>query len=547
MADTPAATRAVKEPPPARPPARTPTTRTRTPGTPTGTPGTPTAPAAPTAPTAPGVPARTPAAPGSVRSRMLLPVVLGGAFMTVMDSFILNVAAPTIRTSLHTGLTQSELVISGYVLAYGLLLITTGRLGDLHGHRRAFLAGLALFTAASLACGLATSATALIALRLLQALGAAILYPQVLALLQTSFTGRHRARAFAAFGATIGAASVTGQLLGGVLLAADPFGLSWRTAFLVNVPAGALLLTAAAFTIPRTPQRRPARLDLTGVLLLTGALLLLTLPLVHATGPARPPWTWTLPLLSLPAFAAFHRHERALHARGGTPLVPPALLRSPAFRRGGATALAFFAGNAGLFFALALLLQNGLGYSPLQAGLTFTPLACAFVAASLLAPRLKPPYQAHVLVIGYTVNAAGTLLLLAATLLPATAGDRWTLMAALAVIGFGEGLGVSPLFAAVLRDAPAHDSAAASGAMETAAQIGMSLGITVTALVFSRTLGTRTGAGAHQDAFTAALAAVTLLALLALALAPRPANGTGTGDTAPRPGTGTAPRAGRSR
>ncbi|PKK13903.1 MFS transporter [Thermomonospora sp. CIF 1] len=467
--------------------------------------------------------------PGTERIRgqslWALLVAMAGTFMAIMDSFIVNVAVPSVQASLNATFAQVELAVSGYVLVYGLLLVTGGRLGDLFGARRLFLTGTAVFTLASLAAGLAGGPAALIAFRALQAVGAAMFYPQVLALLQTSFTGRARAIAFAVFGATIGLASIAGQVIGGLLIHLDLFGLGWRNVFLVNVPLGLLTLAGAARVLPagRAAGRR-ARLDPAGVALLSTALLLLSVPLTFGHQAGWPAWTRISLIAAAPAAVAFLAWERALAARGGDPLVDPALFRRRAFAAGNALAVVFFAGNAGLFFVLTLQLQNGMGHSPIAAGLTFLPLAAAFALASLLGPRLEARIGHHVLTVGYAANAAGTLALL---LTAWSAGSGLTgrlLLPALAVIGFGEGLGVSLLIGTALRGVPAEDAGAAGGVLETAVQIGMSLGVTVLGLVFSAALGGDHEAAAdpnvHAGAFTVALAGNLVLALAALALLP---------------------------
>ncbi|WP_234334637.1 MFS transporter, partial [Streptomyces sp. NRRL B-1347] len=471
----------------------------------------------------------TPAGAGGgagVRRGWLLLVVMGGTFMAIMDGFIVNVAVPAVRSGLGASFAQAELTVSGYLLAYGLFLVAGGRLGDAYGCRRLFLAGLALFTAASLACGLAASAPALIAFRVVQALGAALFYPQVLAVLQTAFTGRRRARAFAVFGATIGGASVAGQLLGGLLVQADLFGLSWRPVFLLNVPLGLLLLLGAALTLPPAPRpgpaagpcpvRRGAGLDTGGTLLLTAVLLLLLGPLTLGHGAGWPVWSVLMPVAAVPAAVLFVRYERALAGRGGRAVVDPGLFTRGCFGAGSAIAVAFFAGNAGLFFVLTLHLQTALGYGALRAGLCFLPLAVLFVLASLLAPRLQERIGTRLLVAGYAANAAGSLALLGAVVAGSGTG---LLLVCLAVIGFGQGLGVSPLFAAALGQVPARLAGAASGVLETAAQIGMALGVTLAGLAFAARSG-----GGHRPgwgAFGAGLAVTALLALTALALVPR--------------------------
>ena len=458
------------------------------------------------------------------RGLWLLLVAMAGTFMAIMDSFIVNVAVPSIRAELNATFAEVELAVSGYVLVYGLLLVTGGRLGDLFGTRRLFLAGTVIFTAASLAAGLATDPAALIGCRAVQAVGAAFFYPQVLAVLQTEFTGRARATAFAVFGATIGLASIAGQLVGGLLIHLDLFGLGWRNVFLVNVPLGLLTLLGAARTLPpgRAEGHRP-RLDLTGVGLLSAALLLCTVPLTLGAQAGWPAWTWLSLVAAAPAAASFVAWERRLAARGGSPLVDPALFRLRTFAAGNGIAVAFFAGNAGLFFVLTLQLQNGLGLSPLAAGLTFAPLAATFALASLLGPRLQNRLGHHVLTLGYAVNAAGTLALLITAWLAGPAMTGPLLVPALAVIGFGEGLGVSPLIGTVLSGVPAKDAGSASGFLETTVQLGMSLGVTVLGLVFSVALGGHQAtatATAYPGAFTVALIGNLALALITLALLP---------------------------
>ncbi|TDE42842.1 MFS transporter [Nonomuraea mesophila] len=457
----------------------------------------------------------------SRRETWTLVVVMTGTFMAIMDSFIVNVAVPSIRAELPASFSQVELAVSGYVLVYGLMLVTGGRLGDLYGTRRLYLVGTWVFLLGSLAAGLAPDPVSLIAFRAVQAVGAGLFYPQVLAVLQTVFTGRARTTAFAVFGATIGLASIAGQVLGGLLIHLDVFGLGWRNVFLVNVPIGLAVLAGAARLLPsgRASGSRSG-LDLTGVGLLSGALLLLSVPLVEGQHAGWPVWTWISLGASLPVLAAFVVWERRLAVRGGSPLLDPALFRLRAFTSGNAIALAFFAGNAGLFFVLTLQLQNGMGYSPLVAGLTFVPLAVAFAAASLLGPRIQAVLGHHLLTLGYAINAAGTLALLATVWAAGTGATGWILLPSLAVTGFGQGLGVSPLIGTVLTGVPAKDAGAAGGVLETATQVGMSLGVAILSLVFFAFLGQRTSPAAFSDAFTITLIGNLALALTALALLP---------------------------
>ena len=462
--------------------------------------------------------------PGRITGRGLwmLLVTMAGTFLAIMDSFIVNVAVPSIRAELNATFAEVELAVSGYVLVYGLLLVTGGRLGDLFGTRRLFLTGTAIFTVASVCAGLAWDPVSLIVFRVVQAAGAAFFYPQVLAVLQTGFTGRARATAFAVFGATIGIASIAGQVVGGLLIHLDLFGLGWRNVFLVNVPIGLLTLLGAARALPagRADGHRTG-LDLAGVGMLSAALLLVTVPLTLGGQAGWPAWAWASLAGAVPAAAAFVAWERRHAARGGSPLVDPALFRVRTFAAGNGIALAFFAGNAGLFFVLTLNLQNGMGLSPLAAGLAFAPLAATFALASLLAPRLQDRLGHHVLTLGYAINAAGTAGLLLTAWLAGPAATGPLLVPALAVIGFGEGLGVSPLIGTALAGVPARDAGAAGGFLETTVQLGMSLGVTVLGLVFAAALGGHHATpAAYPGAFTTALLGNLALAVVTLCLLP---------------------------
>lgn len=452
----------------------------------------------------------------------ILGIALAGTFLAIMDSFIVNVAVPSVRAELNASFAQIEFVVGGYVLVYGLLLVLGGRLGDLHGVQRMFVVGVGVFTLASLAAGLAPDATSLIVARLVQGGGAALFYPQVLAILRTAFDGRAGATAFALFGATIGLASIAGQLVGGLLLHLDVWGLGWRLVFLVNVPVGVATVVGALRFLPRgerTCSRVRGALDVTGVGLLSVALLALSVPLVEGNHAGWPWWTWVSLVSSLPLLAVFVVWERRLKRRGGAPLVDPDLLALRGFAAGNGIAVVFFAGNAGLFFVLTLTLQDGLGYSPLTAGLVFAPLAVTFAVASLIGPRLSGRWGHHVLTLGYGVNTVGTAVLLATVWLDGAETTGWELVAPLAIVGFGQGLGVSPLFGAALGEVPERAAGAAGGVLETASQLGMSLGVTVLGLVFSTALGDGPSvAVAHLNAFTTALVGNLALAVAALVL-----------------------------
>ena len=245
----------------------------------------------------------------AVSPRWALAVVLTGQFMAVLDASVVNVAAPSIHASLHTSGAGLQLVIAGYVITYAVLLVTGARLGDILGHRRMFLGGLAAFTLASLGCGLATSTGMLVTLRFVQGAGAAAMIPQVLSLIQRTFDGPARGRPMRLYAAVLAGAAVTGQVVGGVLVSANLFGGTWRPVFLLNVPIGVILFLAGLRALPSGGGDRGRTLDLAGVATLTPAVLALILPLVlgqsegwpRGAGPAwpaarccsPPSWWWS--------------------------------------------------------------------------------------------------------------------------------------------------------------------------------------------------------------------------------------------------------------
>ncbi|EHP44343.1 major facilitator superfamily protein [Cupriavidus basilensis OR16] len=334
------------------------------------------------------VPHHAAASSPSSMDRLALLVMLSGTFMVVMDFFIVNVALPAIQRELHASAGALQCVVAGYGLANAAGLITGGRLGDMLGRRRMFMLGLMLFALTSAACGLAPSAPVLVAARVAQGLAGALLQPQVLAMLSLSYTGLARERAFAAYGLALGLAALLGQLVGGALIRADLGGLGWRACFLINVPVALIALLLAPRVLRAAPATSGSKPDVPGMALLAAALSALVWPLVEGRQQGWPPATLLTLAMAPVLLAMFAWHQRRLHARGGEPLVSPALFATPGFARGLGVTVAFYAGNASFYFVLALYLQDGLGLSPLQGGGAFTMLALGFFATSLAAPRI---------------------------------------------------------------------------------------------------------------------------------------------------------------
>ncbi len=455
------------------------------------------------------------------RRRLVLAVVLAGTFMAILDVAIVNVAIPSIRTDLGASFGGVELVISAYTLTYACLLITGGRLGDMFGRRRLFIGGLLLFAAASALCGAAPSIGVLVGARALQGVGGALMYPQVLAIIQVTFEGQERAQALGVFGSVIGIAAIAGQLIGGALLALNVFGLTWRAVFLVNVPVGLVAALAALLVLPDDRPESHTRLDGGGVGLIAVVLLLLSVPLLEGRDSGWPWWMRVSLVLVAPAAFLFAGYERRLAARGGAPLVRPELFRNRGFAGGLPIAFLFLASYASFLLLLAIYLQAGLGFSPLHSGAVYTPAAVGFFITSLAAPRLVPLLGRHVLSIGYVTAALG-LLATAATVAAAGSGlVGWELAPTLFLAGLGQGLGMSPLVGTIIAGLDPADAGAGAGAVTTTLQTGNVIGVGLGGLLFFTLLGNGHSGVAYANAFALALPACALLLLLAAALVHR--------------------------
>jgi len=315
---------------------------------------------------------------------LMLAVLLGGQFMALLDAFVVNVALPSIGAGLHASGASLQLVVGGYAAAYAMLLITGARLGDLYGRRRVYLLGVVMFTAASLACGLAPDSALLVLARCAQGAAAAVMVPQIISVIQMRFEGAARARALSAWGVVLATGAVAGVILGGVLVSADLLGAAWRPVFLVNVPFGVLLAVLVPRVVPADPlpARRTGpgsrRLDLRGLAIATPAVCLIVLPLVLGRELGWPAWTLGCVAAGLLLAGAFAGFERAVAARGGDPLLDLGVLRAPGLAAGLGTLSAVMAGYGGFLFVFTLHLQAGLGQSALRAGLSYVPMAGMF-------------------------------------------------------------------------------------------------------------------------------------------------------------------------
>ncbi|MEV1177026.1 MFS transporter [Nonomuraea sp. NPDC049784] len=449
----------------------------------------------------------------------LLPVILAALFMYGFDGNVVNVALPAIQSDLGAGAAALELVVGGYVFSYATGLVLGGRLGDIFAHRRMFLAGVAAFTLASVLCGLAQDPVQLVLARMLQGLTAAAMVPQVLALITIVFSAEQRPRALAWFGVTGGLSGVCGQLLGGLLLGADVFGLGWRVIFFINLPVGLVVFALASALLPRAATANRPALDGIGVLVISGSLALALVPLVLGREEGWPVWTWMLLPASVPAFWAALAWERRLAARGGQPLLDLTLFRGKVFTTGLAINAAFMAFFTSFVFVVSLTLQTGFGFNALGAGLVFTPMAVLAMLASLTGKRLIAKYGLRVMIAGSAITGLSVLLIAVGLQVE---GDRlavpW-LLTATGLMGIGNGLILPSLIGAPMTGIAPAQAGVASGTLSTAQQFASVTGVAVVGGIYFAVLNQGGYATAAEVAAWIALALVLTMMVLALRLA----------------------------
>ena len=434
------------------------------------------------------------------RRWIALGIVLTGAFMVLLDISIVNVAIPSIQTNLHASFAQVQLVLAGYQMAYAVVLITGGRLGDINGRKRMFMLGMAGFVLASASCGLAQTADMLVFSRVVQGLMAALMYPQVLSVIQVTFPPRERAAAFGIFGSTIGIATIAGPLLGGLIIRSDITGSSWRWVFLVNVPVGVASLIAAARLMSETKAPQGAKLDIPGVLIVSAALFLLAFPLVEGRDQGWPGWAFLMLALSVPAIAGFALLERTIERRNGKPLVPLSLFKDRAFTAGMAVSSIFFAGIPSFFFTFGLTVQIGLHFSALHAGLVTAPFAIGSASASAMSVRLAPKLGKNILFIGSGLLVIGMLATVATLHWRGTDLNGVDLIPAMFISGVGLGCTVAPLVNVILAGIRSADAGSAAGVLSTFQQVGGALGVAIIGVIFFGLLGNRAGNIAQDNA-----------------------------------------------
>ncbi|CAN5345915.1 MFS transporter [soil metagenome] len=448
-----------------------------------------------------------------------LAVLLVGMFMSLLDTTIVNVALPTIRDSLNANEATLAWIISGYALAFGLVLIPAGRIGDRFGHKWVFFTGLAIFTLASLACGLAQDSTQLIVARVVQGLGGGIFFPPVTAFIQLLFPPMKRGKAFAIMGAVIGVSSALGPVVGGLIIQATGESTGWRWIFAVNLPIGVVGVIAAAIVLPKVVAGAKAAMDYVGLLLLSVALVAILVPLIQGQDQGWPLWTYLSLAGGLIVLVLFALWERRMAAKGLSPLVPPHLFSHPAFTGGTILALVYFAAFTSIFFTISLLWQSGLGHTALESGLVSIPFAIGNIVGAAQSDRLAQKLGRTVLVLGTALVAIGLIALWIILLNVEPQNlNHWMLAAPLLVAGVGNGFFIAPNARFIVATVDRSEAGAASGVIGTMQRIGSAIGIAVISSVLFATahlstIDTAVGTAMRNGTYSSpALAAKAILA-----------------------------------
>ncbi len=426
------------------------------------------------------------------------PVVLVtalGFFMIMLDTTIVYVATPSILSSLHTSLDQVLWVFNGYLLTYAVLLITAGRLGDIFGPRQLFAAGLIVFTAASALCGLSQDAAQLIAARVVQGIGGALIAPQTLTVLMAIFPPARRGAAFGITGAVIGVSTLAGPTLGGLIVTY----WDWRWIFFLNVPIGIIALLGTFLVIPDVRPGRSHRLDLVGVMLSSASLLALVFGLIEGQ---RYGWgvisgSLTIPIVigaGVALFIVFLAWERFQDE----PLVPMRLFRDRNFSLMNWTGAAMFFGMQGIFIPVTIYTQSVLGMTPLESGLTVAPMSLTAGIVAPFAGRLADRFGGkYLLMAGLALFGAGAAIVTALATITST---QTTFILPFVVTGLGLGLVVAPMTTVAMRDIKPVLAGAASGVLNTTRQLGAVVGAAAVGAV----LQNRLAVALHDQAVTAA-------------------------------------------
>ncbi|MFF3540092.1 MFS transporter [Streptomyces sp. NPDC002466] len=449
-----------------------------------------------------------PAAPDPSRRKWIaLAVVLLAAFLDNVDSTIVTVALPSIQEDLGADYATAQWTLAGYALAFAVFLITGGRLGDIFGRKKLFIAGVIGFTLASVVCGVAATPGVLVGGRLAQGVMAALMVPQVMSVIMTTFDQKEWVVAFSMMGAVLGLGGVSGPLLGGVLTDLDVMGLGWRAVFLINIPFGVIAVALALWCLPESKSEQAPKLDVPGVALITVAALGLMFPLVQGREQGWPVWMFVMMGAALLLLVPFALYQRRRHEKDGSALIPPTLFKHRSFTAGVFVVMLAFSGITSFFLVLTYQMQLGLGWSAIRTALVTVAFPIGITATFQIAWRKGTANGRAFVALGTSIMAVGTLLMI---LLTHTQGQDLTwyqVAGAELVVGLGMGLCSPILTNVVLGDVPQQDAGAGSGVVNALIQFGTATGIAVVGVIFFSLSGS--GGGSRAERFSDATA-VTL-------------------------------------
>jgi EmrB/QacA subfamily drug resistance transporter len=426
--------------------------------------------------------------------------VLTAMIMNILDSTIVNVAAPSIQADLGGSYASLQWIVAAYTLALGVGLLTGGRLGDMYGRRRVLLTGTAGFVAASLACAFAVSPAMLIGSRVLQGLFGAVMVPQAFGLIRDLFPPSQIGKAFGALGPVIGLSTIAGPIVAGLLINADIFGTGWRMVFGINLPLGAFTLIAGAKALPSSGARRPMRLDVVGTLAAGTGMFLLVYPLVQGREQGWPAGLFAMLAASLAVLAGFVVYQLRRARAGRTPLVELSVLARRSYASGVAFVIVFFGSIVGFSLSVGLFLQLGLGYSPMRASLSMSAWAIGAFLGSGFGATMMGRLGRRILHLGLAIMTVGLAAIVTVFTVAGTTTGSWSLVAPLAAYGIGMGMIFVPLFDIIMGEVRDHEVGSASSLLESLQQLGSSVGVAVLGTVFFSALGLRPHVGEFVDA-----------------------------------------------
>jgi EmrB/QacA subfamily drug resistance transporter len=439
-------------------------------------------------------------------------VILAAEVMDLLDALITSIAGPTIVRDIGGGQTLIQWLSASYTLAMATGLLVGGRLGDIYGRRTMFLTGMSGFTAMSLACALAQSPGQLVTFRVLQGLIGAVMLPQGLGLIKEMFAPDEVAKAFGAFGPIMGLSAVGGPILAGWLVDANLFDWQWRTIFAINVPIGLVALVAGLRVLPAARPNRSLHVELTSAAVASASMFLLIYPLIQGQELGWPVWTFVMIATGLLGFGLLARIETARSRAGKVTLIVPTLFRNRAFTGGITVGMALFGALLGMSIVFTLLVQLGLGYTPLKAGLAGIAQAIGMIVGFIVCQPLNARFGRRLMHIGQATTIVG-LALFIGTL--HWAGDSVGILAmapALAISGVGLGLTMAPFFDIVLAGVDDAESGSASGVLTSVQQLGGAFGIAVLGTTFFHVLDTAR-ASTHVATFRNAASTAMWLAI----------------------------------